>query len=337
PRDIQAKARAAVAHLEQWRAEGRDVSAILPRMRRVKTLGDAGRLAEADALLDEILAWFANEDGTATGLFGDDRVVRIVGYEGDAMEPFVSRDGRYLFFNSAGGPRSKDIFLAERIDDASFRFLGPLEGVNSDAVDGVPTMDRDGRFYFVSTRAYGPESLATVYGGRFTGGRVVDIRPHPELAQGEFGWLNMDVEISADGNTLYATQTWFGDGAPPTRSRFFHARREGDRFIPQADSKAIFGALNGTGIVYAAALSADETEIFFTRLAPAGKPGPRLATMRAVRPDRTAPFGPPEIVAAITGIAEAPTLGEGGRLLYYHKKKGPDGPFEIHVLSRRGD
>ncbi|MFQ5347881.1 MAG: hypothetical protein ACE5ED_08570 [Rhodothalassiaceae bacterium] len=77
-------------------------------MRRVKTLGDAGRLAEADALLDEILVWFTNQAGAADSLFGDNRVVRIRGYEGDAMGPFVSRDGRHLFFNSAGGGESGD-------------------------------------------------------------------------------------------------------------------------------------------------------------------------------------------------------------------------------------
>ena len=34
----------------------------------------------------------------------------IIGYNGDAMEPFVSRDGIYLFFNNNGA--NKDIFYA---------------------------------------------------------------------------------------------------------------------------------------------------------------------------------------------------------------------------------
>ena len=341
PRQVQVKAQAAVAHLEQWLEEGRDVSAIVPRMRRVKALGDAGRLAEADALLDEILAEFEargnGEPGAAADtLFARDHVVRIEGYDGDAMEPFLSRDGRYLFFNSSGGGDSgKDIFYAERLDDITFRFRGPVRGVNSDAVDGVPTMDRAGNFYFVSTRAYRPGHFATIYGGRFHDGEVSDVRAFPELARGVFGWLNMDIEISADGRTLYATQTWFGDGAPPTKSHFFYARKVGDRFVPQADSDAIFEKINEVGIVYAATLSSDEREIVFTRLdRQAGVP--RLQTFRAERPDRTSPFSAPEVVTAITGIAEAPALSADGRLLYYHRKKGPGGPFEIHVLRRRG-
>ncbi|RMF11610.1 MAG: hypothetical protein D6757_10850 [Alphaproteobacteria bacterium] len=347
PRRIRAKAARAVAHLEEWVREGRDVSMIVPRMRQVKVLADHGRLAEADALLNDILARFeAGERGTAgrqaagdagqnrIDEFVNDRLVRIMGYDGDAMEPFVSADGRYLFFNNAGGKTGKDIFHAERIDDTHFRFLGPLSGVNSPAVDGVPTMDRTGRFYFVSTRNYRPGSLATIYAGKFHDGEVGDIHPLPELAEGRFGWLNMDIEVSRDGRTIYATQTWFGDGPPPTKSRFFLARRVGDHFVPQPDSAAIFASINADEVVYGATLSADEREILYTRLRRENG-ALHLDTMRAERPSRDVPFGRPRIVSAITGFAEAPALGPDGRRLYYHKRNGLTGRFEIHVLERR--
>lgn len=34
------------------------------------------------------------------------------------------------------------------------KFKGEIKGINSAAVDGVPTMDRDGNFYFISTVQY---------------------------------------------------------------------------------------------------------------------------------------------------------------------------------------
>ena len=94
----------------------------MPKIQQVKPLGDAGKLDEADALLDEILAWFAQTpcgDGDKTALPDDpvntewshDQVVTIKGYSGDAMEPFISRDGAYLFFNDDKiADKEKDMF-----------------------------------------------------------------------------------------------------------------------------------------------------------------------------------------------------------------------------------
>ena len=45
--------------------------------------------------------------------FGPARVVTIQGYSGDAMEPFITRDGRFLIFNIRNDPPERtDLFYA---------------------------------------------------------------------------------------------------------------------------------------------------------------------------------------------------------------------------------
>ncbi len=340
PHDLKAKANRAVAIFREWAAEGRDVSRILPKMKRVKILGDSGRLRQADALLDEILAYFATGNSVSSevrkkAVFARNTEVHILGYDKDAMEAFISRDGRYLFFNSEhNAGRDKDIYYAERVDNYTFRFKGEVKNTNTKAVDGVPTMDRHGNFYYVSTHAYRRGNLVTVYRGKFKDGAVRNVSPVPELSLGKPGWLNMDIEISADGETLYSTQTWFGDGAPPTKSYLFCAKKVGNRFVPQDDSRKIFRHINKDKVVYGATISNDEKEILYTRMVRKGR-AITLESLRATRPDKTSPFGRPRVIKAITGFSEAPALSDDGRLIYYHKKKGPNGVFKLYALHRR--
>ncbi len=341
PFALKAKGDKALGLLQDRAGKGCAVEAIMPKIMQVKPLGDAGKLDEAEALLDEILEWFAETPctgGQATlpdtkmnQEWGDDRVVTIKGYEGDAMEPFISRDGKFLFFNDdKTDAKDKDMFWAKRINDYTFDFQGEIKNVNSKAVDGVPSMDDSGRFYFMSAKDYGLFHKNTVFSGRFEDGAVTDIVPLPQLALGKLGWLNMDIEISADGQTLYSTQTHFGREGIPVESYFFYARKEGDAFVPQADSAEIFAALNKDKVIYAASISRDETEIFYTRLLP----GFIFQSLVAKRKDAKHPFGEPEVLSAITGFAEAPALSPDETMLYYHKKSEASGRFEIRVLHR---
>ncbi len=336
PHVLKAKAEKALAMFKKQASEGRDVAEIIPKMKKAKILGDSGRLRQADELLDEILAFFdKGRSVSSKDAFSRNIEVRILGYDGDAMEPFISRDGRYMFFNSNhSAGTEKDIYYAERIDDYTFRYKGEVRNINTKAVDGVPTMDNNGNFYYVSTHAYKPGNLVSVYRGKFVGGAIKNISPVPELSLGKPGWLNMDIEISADGQTLYSTQTWFGDGAPPTKSYFFYAKKIGNRFIAQDDSAKIFKHINKDKVVYAASISSDEKEILYTRMVRKGG-AIRLESLRAARPDKNSPFGRPEVIRTITGFSEAPALTDNGKLIYYHKKNGPDGTFKLYALHRR--
>src|SRR5882724_5144121 len=59
--------------------------------------------------------------------------VSIAGYSDDIMEPFTSRDGKYLFFNNLNNPAitNTNIYYAERINDTNFEYKGEVKGVNS--------------------------------------------------------------------------------------------------------------------------------------------------------------------------------------------------------------
>jgi hypothetical protein len=108
--------------------------------------------------------------------FRNPRRVTIQGYQGDAMEPFLTRDGRYLLFNNSNDPAvDTNLQYAERIDDLRFVYKGEIDGVNTPALEGVPTIDRNGTLYFVSTRSYAV-TLSTLFRGRFDRGRVSTVR-----------------------------------------------------------------------------------------------------------------------------------------------------------------
>lgn len=61
----------------------------------------------------------------------------------------------------------------------------------------------------------------------------------------------------------------------------------------------------------------------------------KLESLRATRPDKNSPFVRPEVIGTITGFSEAQALTDDGRLVYYHKKNGPDGVFKPYALHRR--
>lgn len=339
-REVQRKANQSQVLLRAALEQGQDVSAIIPMMKQVKVLGEAHQIDKANALLDSILLRFSELETTTDTdtdqIFVNPRKVTIVGLNFSAMEPFISRDSRYLFFNSekndpAGG--DKNIYYAERIDDITFRYKGEVKGINTKVVDGVPTMDREGNFYFVSIAGYNKANhFNTVYRGKFRDGKVKNIQPLPELSLRSPGWLNMDIEISADGNTLYATQTWFGDGPPPTKSYFFSATRKGDSFIVDNNSEQIFSNINTDDVEYAASISTDQLELFFTRGSDFDS-APAFSSYYSKRDNIHEAFGEPEKIRAITGFSEAPAITDDGSLLYYHKKDGA--LFHLYVLERK--
>src|ERR1700729_1395533 len=63
------------------------------------------------------------------GVFTNPQPVTIKGYSQDAMEPFISPDGNYLFFNNSNAPTvNTNLFYATRIDDVTFQFQGEIGG-----------------------------------------------------------------------------------------------------------------------------------------------------------------------------------------------------------------
>ncbi len=327
---------------------GEDVSGYVARMRAAGAHFDRGEVAEGEAIMDAVLAELEAREkrlpdaGSPDGPFGPPQRVKIVGFDESlgAMEPFLSRDGSLLLFNSQHrGDTPPDLYWAERVDDRTFRFRGAVRGANSGEVDGAPSLDRDGRLYFISPRHYA-RLLKTVHTARFSDGAVSGLRlVDGDIAPGKPGWLNMDAEISADGETLYyCVNKWNTGHNLPKTSELRVARRTASGFVTASDSAAIFRNVNSGDLEYAPALSADERELFFTR-ARFEFEGDRLVRahtqiMMATRASAAEPFGPPVRIASITGLVEGPTISPDGSRLYYHKRDG--GIFHLYMVERRG-
>ena len=277
-------------------------------------------------MLGSALAWMAAP--LLAACFVAPQPVQVAGWSGDAMEPFLSRDGAALFFNSSNAvPDRTDIYWAKREDAQHFTLVGPVPGANSPALDGVPSLSRDGAFALISPRAYG-RLHATIWIGRWTGSAVEKLEPQPQLAPPGPGGFNMDAEISADGDRLYLTENRWSPFGPPSSSRLRLARRTRDGWRTDPAADAWFAAVNARdALVYAPALSEDERELYFTRLPHGGLPSLWVAT----RASADAAFGPPARIAAVQGFSEGPTVAPDGAL-YFHLRR--DGRFVIMRSAR---
>ncbi len=254
--------------------------------------------------------------------FATPQQVAILGYEGDAMEPFLSRDGGLLFFNNRNEPADEtDLHWAERIDDLTFRYRGRIDAANSATLDGVPTMSRDGRFCFISPRAY-DETLATVYCGAWRDGRIGGVERQLDASPRIPGDVIFDAEISADGRSLYLAQGDFrGGGGLPRSADLRLARLVGASFSLSPADDAMFASVNTDALEYAAAISSDGRTLSFTRVE--GRPPfARIGIWVSRRAGPTEPFGPPVRIAALNGFVEAPTFSDHDDSLYYHRLDG---------------
>lgn len=264
--------------------------------------------------------------GGATA-FGNPQRVTIVGYSGDAMEPFISRDDKYLFFNSSNSAPVTNLFWATRTDDVTFEFQGELSGVNAvDALNAVASMDVNNNFFFVSNRSY-TTTFSTIYSGAFSNGEVTGVALAPGVSPQQPGLVDFDEEISADGNTLYFSEGVFGSGSVPKSDRILIAQRVGNSFVRDPHSNKIFKKIDSSALNYATDTSASELELFFTRLDPGGP-----AIYMASRSNRLEPFGKPQKITAIKGFAEAPSISPDGKSLYYHFND--NGTFVINRVTR---
>ncbi len=263
--------------------------------------------------------------------FGNPELVTIVGYSGDAMEPFVSRDGTYLFFNDDGA--DKNIFYAAFINPTSTQYQGPIASINTNAVDGTPTMDTAARFFYISTANYNPPTAYdTLYSGTWNGSSVTGSAAVSGLARTTAGAVNFDVEVSADGATLYFVDGVFSGSGFPDSADIAIAVASGGGFVRDPQSSAILADVNTTtDLEYAPAISADGRELFFTGANPGAS---EVRIYRAVRNSTSAPFAAPQLVSAITGFVEGPALSPDEKSLYYHRRNTATGRFEIYRVTR---
>jgi hypothetical protein len=262
--------------------------------------------------------------------------VTIANYAGDAMEPFLTRDGRFLLFNNRNDPGvDTNLHYAARIDALHFAYRGEIKGANSSALDAVPSVSCGGDLYFVSTRSY-PQTSSTIYRARFSEGVASGVELVPGISRRTPGWVNFDAEVSADGQTLYAVDSRFSAGGTPLTADLFSARKmarePGGAFARAKDSGDLLRLVNTDELEYAPAVSSDGLELFFTRVREIRADAePRI--WRSARRTAREPFGTPQVLSAIAGFAEAPALSPDGLSLYYHARV--DGRFAIFRVTRK--
>jgi hypothetical protein len=282
------------------------------------------RLRVASAVASAALA-LASTSGIAKAAPTAPEPVRIASYTGEAMEPFVSRDGKFLFFNTRNDPGvDTNIHFAEVAFDGHFRYLGRLEGTVSTDLDGVPTMSADNKFCFISPREY-RRTLNSVFCGTFDGTKVVDATPQTGLATARLGRLIFDVEIGSDGRSMVYAEGTFSGRHVPDEADLYLAMQTPNGFAPDPRGKRILARLNTDALEYAPGLSADGLTLTFTRLEGVW-PFQTPALFRATRKRTSQPFGIPTRLTAIDGFVEGPTFAPDGTF-YFHKRV--NGRFQI--------
>lgn len=255
--------------------------------------------------------------------------VIVTGFSGEAMEPFVSRDGRFLFFNTRNDPGvNTNILFAER-DGAGWHYRGELAGTVSPELDGTPTMSADGRFCFVSTRSYF-KTMVTVHCGTFDGRQVSRVTPQAGLAAAKVGLLTFDVDVSADGRSMIFAEGTFSGGSVPDAADLHLATWTGQGYVRDAGADRLFAKINRPDLEYAPALSADGLTLYFTRMSGFWIfRSARIYVARRAALDE--PFGAPELFAPAEGFVEGPTLTPDGAVVFH---KRVDDRFGLWVRRR---
>ncbi len=269
------------------------------------------------------------------------------GYGGTPIsteEPFISRDGRFLFFNTNKDENNKDLHFAEWIGGRWFYrgAIGPRINTPKE-VEGNPTMDTHYNFYFIDTKTSHMASGARFdpRTGKLSALREITGIPDRDVKIFRRFIGNMGVEVSADGEYLYFSRaTWkmngFKLGLFLDCDILFSQRRNGRFVYDEAQARRIMRNVNTPDMEYAASISADGLELFFTRLPLADLKRGVLHSwiMRATRSNLNEPFGRPQIIAAIgqNDFVEGPAIDPTGTELYYHKKVGKK--FQLYKVSR---
>ncbi|MBT8283726.1 MAG: hypothetical protein KJO86_08335, partial [Muriicola sp.] len=256
--------------------------------------------------------------------FGSPQRVTVQGYDNQIMEPFLSRDGNILFFNNWNNPSvDTNLHWSTRINNTLFEYQGELQGVATEDLEGVPTMDQNNTLYYVYTGDYF-QTLQSIYKGTYEDGVLSNISVVENLSLNEPGWLNFDVEVSNDGQTLYFVDGLYDENGGPREANFSIARKSGAEFQRDPNSATILANINTEDLEYAAAISKNELELSFTRIIGDISPDSEARIYIATRTSTDLPFSEPQLITEITGFVEGPTFSADDNGLYYHKKENED-------------
>jgi len=265
--------------------------------------------------------------------FDGSEKVTLTGYSDHLMEPFLSRDGNTLFFNNSNDASvNTDLHWAARVDDITFEYRGEVIGVNTLSLEGVPSMDMDGNLYFVSTRTYN-QTLATIYTSTYANGAATNLGLVENISKNQAGWVNFDIEVDKTGENIYFVDGRFDQAGGPYEADIVIARKGTNGFQRLSNSSEVLKNINTDALEYAACISANNLELYFTRVAApiTSVSLPQIFVSSRNIPNE--PFGLPSKIESITGFAEATTLSPDGDKLYYHKKD-ENNTFSLYLTRR---
>ncbi|MBL0317029.1 MAG: T9SS type A sorting domain-containing protein [Flavobacteriales bacterium] len=269
--------------------------------------------------------------------FGEEKSVTITGLTFDAMEPFISVDEQFLFFNSLNAGGNTNLYYATRTDDTTFTYVGLVNGTYDPSVnhlDAVASMDSANRFYWTSLR-----SIPNLYKGQYLNGSVGDISKIYGTCNIETpGWIIMDACIHYSGQLLYYSNSYFGPTftecvGVPCESRLGVAQMVNDStFDKTIYSEDVLANINDPDyLIYAPQITKDELELYFTRLLIGGFD---TEICVSVRNSATDAFDEPTVIYSNFGYfpeAASPTTDK--QKIYYHKKN-EDGLYQIYMRYR---
>lgn len=264
--------------------------------------------------------------------FGSPQRVTVQGYDGQIMEPFLSRDGNTLFFNNLNNPSvDTNLHWSTRINNTLFEYQGEIQGVATEDLEGVPTMDQNSTMYYVYTGDYF-QTLQSIYTGNYSEGSLSNISVVENLSRNEPGWLNFDVEVSNDGESLYFVDGLYDENGGPRQANFSIARKIGNEFQRDPNSAMLLANINTDDLEYAAAISKNELELCFTRIIGDISVNSEAHIYIASRTASNLPFSEPQEITEITGFVEGPTFSADDNGLYYHKKE--NGVFVLYYIEK---
>jgi len=265
--------------------------------------------------------------------FGQPVKVEMIGYSGNIMEPFLSRDGTTLLFNNLNAaPENTNLHWAIKINDSTFQYKGEIAGVNTIDLEGVPTLDNAGNLYFVSLRNYAT-TLSTLYQCNFLNGVATNVQLINGVSKLQPGWVNFDVEVSADGQSIYFVDAQFDQTLNPSTADLVIAKKSNSVFQRLSNSNEIMKNINSNALEYAACISVDQLELYFTRLIVPFTATSTPEIFVSKRQNVNEPFSTPSKIQSITGFVEAPTIAPDQKTLYYHKKE--NNKYVLYLVRKK--
>jgi hypothetical protein len=261
--------------------------------------------------------------------------VEVTGYTGNLMEPFLSRDGSILMFNNLNSaPENTNIHWATKVDDTHFQYQGEISGINTERLEGVPSMDESNNLYFVSLVSY-ESTLSSLYKATFDEGTATTPAIVNGVSKNIAGWVNFDVEVDPAGEYLYFVDGLFDADGGPYQADIVIAKKNGDSFDRLSNSAQLLKNINTSDLEYAACISASGLELYFTRIVLPVTASTEAWIYRSARQHPDDPFGKPQRIQSITGFSEATTITPDGNALYFHHRDGDK--FSLYRVERLSD